>query len=45
VLVDGRLPVPTGPGLGVNVDLDYLGEITYSTETVEAERRAVRSVQ
>jgi o-succinylbenzoate synthase len=31
VLVDGRLNVPTGPGLGVNVDQPYLEEITTST--------------
>lgn len=34
VLCDGRLPVPTGPGLGVTVDLDYLEEITDSVEHV-----------
>jgi O-succinylbenzoate synthase len=45
VLVDGRLPVPTGPGLGVNVDLDFLAEITHSTETVKTGRRAVRAGQ
>ena len=28
VLRDGRLPVPTGPGLGVTVDEDYLESIT-----------------
>jgi O-succinylbenzoate synthase len=31
VLVDGRLKVPGGPGLGVNVDLGYLEEITASS--------------
>jgi O-succinylbenzoate synthase len=36
VLTDGRLNVPTGPGLGVKVDLQFLGEITNSIETVEA---------
>src|ERR1700674_3069340 len=36
VLIDGRLNVPTGPGLGVTVDLDFLGEITHSIETVGA---------
>jgi o-succinylbenzoate synthase len=41
VLNDGRLKVPAGPGLGVNVDLDYLGEITTSTQTVQPERGAV----
>jgi o-succinylbenzoate synthase len=40
VLLDGRLPVPLGPGLGVNVDLDFLAEITHSTEVVQAKRRA-----
>src|SRR6185312_8377878 len=34
VLRDGRLDVPTGPGLGVNVDLDYLESITTSSRTV-----------
>jgi o-succinylbenzoate synthase len=43
VLSEGRLKVPTGPGLGVNVDLDYLAEITSSTEMVQRERRAVRA--
>jgi O-succinylbenzoate synthase len=36
VLNDGRLNVPTGPGLGVKIDLDFLGEITESIETVQA---------
>ena len=36
VLTDGRLNVPTGPGLGVTVDLAFLGEITHSIETVRA---------
>jgi O-succinylbenzoate synthase len=44
VLSEGRLKVPTGPGLGVNVDHDYLAEITSSTEMVQAERRAVRAI-
>ncbi|HEV2033091.1 MAG TPA: o-succinylbenzoate synthase [Candidatus Dormibacteraeota bacterium] len=43
VLSEGRLKVPTGPGLGVNVDHDYLAEITSSTEMVQPERRAVRA--
>ena len=43
VLSEGRLNVPTGPGLGVNVDHDYLAEITSSTEMVQPERRAVRA--
>jgi o-succinylbenzoate synthase len=36
VLVDGRLDVPDGPGLGVNVDLAYLEEITTSSQVVRA---------
>ena len=36
VLHDGRLAVPHGPGLGVNVDLDYLDSITHSKTAVEA---------
>ncbi len=36
VLVDGRLTVPTGPGLGVTVDLEYLESITYWKETIRA---------
>jgi O-succinylbenzoate synthase len=43
VLTDGRLRVPSGPGLGVNVDLDYLEEITHAVETIRAEPRAVRA--
>src|SRR5713101_7731830 len=35
VLVDGRLKVPDGPGLGVDVDLDYLKEITTSAQLVQ----------
>jgi O-succinylbenzoate synthase len=34
VLVDGRLNVPDGPGLGVKVDLAYLEEITTSSQVV-----------
>lgn len=34
VLDDGRLHVPTGPGLGVNVDAARLQEVTTSVETV-----------
>jgi O-succinylbenzoate synthase len=34
VLVDGRLNVPAGPGLGVNVDVAYLEEITTSSQVV-----------
>jgi O-succinylbenzoate synthase len=33
-LVDGRLAVPTGRGLGVTVDLDYVDAITTSVETL-----------
>jgi O-succinylbenzoate synthase len=36
VLEDGRLKVPTGPGLGVTVDGDYLESITYWKATVRA---------
>src|SRR5579864_7031508 len=35
VLKDGRLKVPTGPGLGVAVDLEYLDSITYWRDLVE----------
>jgi O-succinylbenzoate synthase len=43
VLVDGRLNVPDGPGLGVNVDLAYLEEITTSSQLVRRrEGRAMR---
>jgi len=34
VLRDGRLDVPTGPGLGVDVDLEFLESITYWKQTV-----------
>src|SRR5467141_3078875 len=34
VLNEGRLKVPTGPGLGVNVDESFLGEITHHVEMV-----------
>ena len=34
VLVDGRLKVPEGPGLGVNVDVAYLESITTSSQVV-----------
>ena len=43
VLREGRLKVPAGPGLGVNVDLDFLAEITHSIETVRPQHRAVRA--
>ncbi|HMJ40254.1 MAG TPA: o-succinylbenzoate synthase [Verrucomicrobiae bacterium] len=34
VLHDGRLAVPAGPGLGVDVDQEFLDSITYWKETV-----------
>jgi len=37
VLKDGRLDVPVGPGLGVEVDIAYLEEITTSKSVVRAE--------
>ena len=36
VLRNGRLKVPTGPGLGVTVDEEFLDSITYWKETVAA---------
>ena len=36
VLHDGRLDVPTGPGLGVEVDVDFLDSITHWKQTVGA---------
>jgi O-succinylbenzoate synthase len=33
-LADGRLAVPTGPGLGVTVDRDYVDAITTSVEVL-----------
>jgi o-succinylbenzoate synthase len=43
VLQDGRLEVPSGPGLGVNVDREFVDSITSSVETVEgASTRAGR---
>ncbi|MCP2260052.1 O-succinylbenzoate synthase [Streptoalloteichus tenebrarius] len=33
-LVDGHLPVPTGPGLGVEPDEDVLAEVTTRTEWI-----------
>jgi O-succinylbenzoate synthase len=36
VLVDGRLNVPDGPGLGVNVDVAYLESITTSSQVVRS---------
>jgi O-succinylbenzoate synthase len=38
VLRDGRLDVPTGPGLGVDVDLEFLESITRWKETIGAGR-------
>jgi O-succinylbenzoate synthase len=43
VLVDGRLNVPQGPGLGVNVDQPYLEEITTTVQLVR--RREGRPVR
>jgi O-succinylbenzoate synthase len=43
VLKDGRLDVPTGPGLGVNVDLGFVEEITTSSQLVR--RREGRPVR
>jgi O-succinylbenzoate synthase len=36
VLKNGRLEVPAGPGLGVNVDYDFLKDVTTSVQTVRA---------
>jgi O-succinylbenzoate synthase len=41
VLVEGRLPVPQGPGLGVNVDEEFLASIMHSHETVAPGKRAM----
>lgn len=38
VLHDGRLRVPEGPGLGVNVDEDFVDRITHWRRVVEATR-------
>jgi o-succinylbenzoate synthase len=43
VLKDGRLKLPTGPGLGVTIDQEFLAEVTHSTETVQPEHRALRA--
>jgi O-succinylbenzoate synthase len=43
VLREGRLAVPAGPGLGVNVDLEFLDQVTHSVETVRRERRSARA--
>jgi O-succinylbenzoate synthase len=45
VLMEGRLKVPTGPGLGVNVDTEFLAEITQSTEIVQREKGAIRAAR
>lgn len=34
VLDDGHVAVPSGPGLGVDVDHDFLDEITTATEWI-----------
>lgn len=34
VLADGHLPVPTGPGIGVDPDPDALAEVTTATEWI-----------
>lgn len=36
VMRDGRLSVPTGPGLGVTVDEDFLHEITTSVDVIRS---------
>jgi len=33
VMVDGRLDVPTGPGIGVHIDVDFMESITSSKST------------
>jgi O-succinylbenzoate synthase len=43
VLVEGRLKVPAGPGLGVTVDQEFLAEITHKTETLQAQKRKARA--
>ena len=40
VLVEGRLLVPQGPGLGVSVDEEFLAEIAHSHETIRREKGA-----
>jgi len=42
VLEDGRLRVPTGPGLGVEVDPEWLDEVTTSVQVVEPASTARR---
>jgi hypothetical protein len=43
--VEGRLRVPGGPGLGVNVDHEFLASITHATEMVQAERKTARAAR
>ena len=43
VLVEGRLRVPQGAGLGVNVDTEFLAEITHSQQTVRPAGRGQAS--
>jgi o-succinylbenzoate synthase len=43
VLKEGRLQVPTGPGLGVTVDQEFLAAITHAMETVQPEHGAARA--
>ena len=38
VLVEGRLKVPEGPGLGRQVDQEFLKAITHRHETIRKER-------
>src|SRR5256712_7007530 len=45
VLADGRLRVPTGPGLGVTVDLEFLEQVTFATETARPEPGRVRATR
>jgi O-succinylbenzoate synthase len=35
-VVDGHVAVPTGPGLGVELDHDFLGTVTTSVTTISA---------
>jgi O-succinylbenzoate synthase len=43
VLRDGRLDVPSGPGLGVEVDIEFLDSITSSKQTIGSALRHVTS--
>jgi o-succinylbenzoate synthase len=43
VLREGRLKVPAGPGLGVEVDQEFLEEITHSVQTVQPPGRVTRA--